>query len=92
MLHQTSMTFMVLMVILLEAYAAEYRIGQSEMPIQAKSILSSFRMKLEETEVIKHDIQVMSFLESLIKQMALDMGEQGQQIVKENALFRDTHE
>ena len=60
MLHQTSMTLMVLMVILLGAYAAEYRIEQSEMPIQAKSIVSSFRTKLEETEVIKNDIQVTS--------------------------------
>ena len=92
MLHQASMTFMVIMVILLGAYAAEYRIEQSEMPIQAKSIVSSFRTKLEETEVIKHDIQVMSFLASLIRQMVLDLGEQGQQIVKENALYRGTRE
>jgi len=92
MLHQTSMTFMVLVVILFGANAAEYRIGQSEMPIQAKSILSSFRMKLEETDVIKNDSQVISFLMSLIKQMVLDLGEQGQQFEKENGLFRGTHE
>jgi hypothetical protein len=92
MLHQTSMTFMILVVILFGANAAEYHMEQSEMPTQAKSIVSSFRTKLEDTNVIKHNIEVMSFLMSLIKQMALDLGEQGQQIVKENALFRGTRE
>ena len=83
---------MVIMVILLGAYAAEYHMEQSEMPIQAKSIVSSFRTKLEETEVTKHNIQIMSFLASLIRQMVLDLGKQGQQIEKENALFRGTRE
>jgi hypothetical protein len=92
MLHQTSMIFMVLMLILLGAYAAEYRMEQSDIPLQAKNILSSFRIKLDKSKVINNHIQVMSFLTSLIKQMVLDLGKEGQQIEKENALFRGTRE
>ena len=92
MLHQTSMTFMVLMLILLGAYAAEYRMEQSEMPIEAKNIVSSFRTKLDKSKVIKNDIQVMLFLTSLINQMVLDLSKQVQQLEKENALFRGTRE
>jgi sensor domain CHASE-containing protein len=92
MLHHTSMTFVVLVVILLGAYAAEYRMEQSEIPIEAKNIVSSFRTKLEDTKVIKSDIQVMSFLMSIIKQMVLDLDREQQQIEKENALFRGSRE
>jgi sensor domain CHASE-containing protein len=92
MLHHTSMTFVVLVVILLGAFAAEYRMEQSEIPIEAKNIVSSFRTKLEDTKVIKSDIQVMSFLMSIIKQMVLDLDREQQQIEKENALFRGSRE
>jgi len=83
---------MVLVVILFGANAAEYHMEQSEMPTQAKNLVSSFGSELKKSKLIKHDTQVMSFLMSLIKQMVLDLGEQGQQIVKENALFRGTRE
>ena len=92
MLHQSSMTFMVLMLILLGAYAAEYRMEQSEMPIEAKNIVSEFKTKLDKSKVINNDIQVMSFLLSLINQMVLDLNKQVQEIEKENALFRGTRE
>ena len=92
MLHHSSMTFMVLVVILLGAYAAEYRMAQSEMPVQAENILSLFRTKLKKSKVSDNDIKVMSFLTKLIRQMVLDLGKQGQQIEKENALFRGTRE
>jgi hypothetical protein len=92
MLHQTSVTFMVLMLILLGANAAENRMEQSEMPIQAKNILSSFRTKLDKSKVINNDIEVMSFLLSLINQMVLDLSKQVQEIEKENALFRGSRE
>ena len=92
MLQQTSMTFMVLMLILLGAYAAEYRMELTEMPIQAENILSLFRTKLEKSKVSNNDIQVMLFLTSLVRQMVLDLGKQGQQLERENALFRRTRE
>ena len=90
--RQVSKTIRVLMLFLLGAYAAEYRMEQSDMPIQAENIVSLFRTKLEKSKVSNNDIQVMLFLTSLVRQMVLDLGKQGQQLERENALFRRTRE
>jgi len=88
MLHQ-----MILVVMLLGAYAAEYHMeSESEMPTQAKNIVNSFRTKLEKSKVVNSDIQAMSFLMSIIKQMVLDLDREQQQVEKENALFRGSRE
>jgi len=94
MSHLRSKAFIVLLLVILGAYAEEYRMEQSEMELQAEKILSAFRAKFDKSRVTKNDAQqIMPFLMSYIKRIASDMDRREPQVrEKESFLSRGTRE